>query len=30
MVIACLSAAGMAFMIISRRPVTTSSMITTP
>ena len=30
MVMACLSASGMAFMIISRRPVTTRSMITTP
>lgn len=30
MVIACFSASGIAFMIISRSPVTTSSMITTP
>ena len=30
MVIACLSASGMAFMIISRRPVTTSRQMTTP
>ncbi|CAM5324694.1 hypothetical protein SGRIM128S_08552 [Streptomyces griseomycini] len=30
MVMACLSASGIAFMIISRRPVTTSSMMTTP
>ncbi len=30
MVIACFRASGMAFMIISRRPVTTSSMMTTP
>src|SRR3954453_16881957 len=30
MVIACLRASGIEFMIISRRPVTTSSMMTTP
>ncbi|GAA3213298.1 hypothetical protein GCM10020256_13390 [Streptomyces thermocoprophilus] len=30
MVMPCLSASGIAFMIISRRPVTTSSMMTAP
>ncbi len=30
MVMPCLRASGIAFMIISRRPVTTRSMMTTP